>query len=130
MAVVLGAQVWVEVVSRTGDAGFAGVWVVFATAPLSILALWLVTPGPAAPVAPPDGLVHTGPQPPTPLPSELAPPPDGWPAESPLSEQPEVWAGFGLYGAVLAGALMNATLLWALVRVLVRRTKGTGCAEG
>ncbi|MFD3696883.1 SCO4225 family membrane protein [Streptomyces sp. NPDC058646] len=124
LSVVVGIQAWVEVLARTGDAGFAGVWPLLATAPVSVLALPLTHPAPdpvsGAPVHP----VHTGPEPPAPLVLEeppLSPPPSGWAVDPGIAEQPEVWAGLGLYGAVLAGALVNATALWALVRCVVHR---------
>ncbi|MEV7723583.1 hypothetical protein AB0P15_02470 [Streptomyces sp. NPDC087917] len=88
LAVVVGSLIWVEVLSRTGDAGFAGIWPLFATAPLSILALLLLAPG----------------------------------------GQPEASAAFGFYGAVLVGAAANAALIWALVRLLVRRRRSGGPA--
>ncbi|MFC9296523.1 SCO4225 family membrane protein [Streptomyces sp. NPDC057011] len=133
LAAVVGVQIWVEVLSRTGDAGFAGVWTVFATAPFSVLALLAFTPGAGAPPEPPDGLVHTGPEPPTPLPapSELPPPAADWSPDPSVTEPLDAlgaWAGFGWYGAILAGALINATALWALVRVVAgrRRARGRG----
>ncbi|MFG2877209.1 SCO4225 family membrane protein [Streptomyces sp. NPDC048337] len=137
LAVVLGIQIWVEVLSRTGDAGFAGVWTLFATAPFSVLALLPFVPGAEAPTEPPDGLVHTGPEPPTPLPapSEMPPPPPAdWSVEPSAASSLDgldgldAWTGFGLYGAIVVGALMNATLLWGLVRVLAGRRSGVGRA--
>lgn len=121
VAAVLGMQLWVEVVSRTGDAGFAGMWPMLATAPLSLLALMAV-PGPGDPVAAPHGLAHTGPPVPVePLPAEAAPLPAAVSADSSLAEGFEALAGIGFYGALLFGALANATCLWALTRVVVRR---------
>ncbi|MFD0378232.1 SCO4225 family membrane protein [Streptomyces sp. NPDC127112] len=92
-----GVSVWVEVLARTGDAGFAGIWPILATAPLSLPALQLFLPGPESPRAP-----------------EVAPP-DGTAAVPPPSD---AWFGVGFYGVLLACALVNATALWVLARGL------------
>lgn len=126
LALVVGLLVWADVLVRTGDGGFAGVGAIFATAPLSMLALSLFTPSPeslgALEAAPP---AHTGPTPPTPLPAPA--PETGPPTAAELRDVPDVpgadlandWLGFGFYGLILACALANATALWALTRTLV-----------
>ncbi|MFF9016367.1 SCO4225 family membrane protein [Streptomyces sp. NPDC014870] len=133
LALVVGLLVWADVLVRTGDGGFAGVWAIFATAPLSMLALSLFTPSPeslgALEAAPP---AHTGPTPPTPLPApttgtETELPVGPPPTAAELRDVPDVpgadlandWLGFGFYGLILACALANATALWALTRTLV-----------
>ncbi|MFI5619641.1 SCO4225 family membrane protein [Streptomyces sp. NPDC051567] len=149
LAVVVGLLVWVDVLFRTGDAGFAGIWPMLATAPLSLLAMLLVLPDPGAPglseVTPP---VHTGGVPPEPLPvpvpaplpgETLGPVPMGppLPTDSVVHDLPGVelfdtWLRFGFYGVILACALVNATALWALVRgltgLLARRRRDPGQA--
>ncbi|MEU8777129.1 hypothetical protein [Streptomyces sp. NPDC048606] len=141
LALVVGLLVWVDVLVRTGDAGFAGVWPLLATAPLSVLALGLIVPDPAslgsAEAAPP---VHTGPVPPEPLPAPVALPeamPEAMPEAVPDlagggAELSDAWLGFGFYGVVLACALVNATALWALGRglsgLLARRRREPGPA--
>ncbi|MFI1284080.1 SCO4225 family membrane protein [Streptomyces sp. NPDC020858] len=133
LAVVVGLLVWVDVLVRTGDAGFAGIWPMLATAPLSLLALSLIVPDPETvgtpEITPP---AHTGPVPPPepePLPGETPEPvpvpvPEGQlPTDSgaydlPGAELSDMWLGFGFYGVILACALVNATALWALVRGL------------
>lgn len=142
---VVGLLVWVDVLVRTGDAGFAGVWPILATAPLSLLAMALIVPDPESlgtpEVTPP---VHTGPVPPEPLPvplpgetPESAPPVGPLPTDSgmhdlPGAELPDMWLGFGFYAVILACALVNATALWALVRgltgLLARRRRDPGQA--
>ncbi|MFD9722649.1 SCO4225 family membrane protein [Streptomyces sp. NPDC059072] len=122
LAVVLGLQVWVEVLSRTGDAGFAGMWPLLATAPFSLLPLFVSMPGAGDPLEQTPVPVPMGSRPPEPLPVDPAAPPlppTDWQADQPVGLDP--WAGFGFYGALLFGALVNAGLLWALVRVIVRR---------
>ncbi len=142
LAVVVGLLVWVDVLVRTGDAGFAGVWPMLATAPLSLLAMRMVAPDPASlgsPEATPP--VHTGPVPPTPQPAPVETsgpvPVEPLPAGSgvhdlPGAELSDVWLGFGFYGVILACALVNATALWALVRgltgLLARRRRDPGQA--
>ncbi|MGP3686762.1 SCO4225 family membrane protein [Streptomyces sp. IBSNAI002] len=142
LAVVLGLLVWVDVLVRTGDAGFAGVWPVLVTAPLSLAVMGLIAPAPKSlgepEIAPP---VHTGPVPPEPLPLPLPgeppvtggpPPADPGSYDLPASELSDMWLGFGFYGVVLACALCNATALWALVRglsgLLARRRRAQVCA--
>lgn len=81
---------------------------------------------------PPDALVHTGPQEPAPVPLEEPPPspaPD-WTMDQSVSEPLTAWSDFGYYPSVLVGALVNAAVLWAVVRVLVRRRRNTGNAGG
>ncbi|MFF2197211.1 SCO4225 family membrane protein [Streptomyces sp. NPDC058157] len=97
LTVVAGLLVWVEVLARTGDAGFAGIWPILATAPLSLPALQLFLPGPASPPAP-----------------EVAPP-DGTGAVPP---PPDAWFGGGFHGVLLGCALVNAAALWVLARGL------------
>ncbi|MEU9700003.1 hypothetical protein [Streptomyces sp. NPDC047981] len=134
MAIVVGLLVWADVLVRTGDGSFAGVWAILATAPLSMLALSLFTPSPeslaALEAAPP---AHTGPTPPTPLPApapetgtETGPPVGPPPTAAELQDVSDVpgadlvgdWLGFGFYGLILACALANATALWALTRAV------------
>ncbi|MGW0364597.1 SCO4225 family membrane protein [Streptomyces sp. NPDC003034] len=136
LAVVVGLLVWVDVLVRRGDAGFAGIWPMLATAPLSLLAMRLIVPDPESPempeVTPP---VHTGPLPPEPQPVPLPepllgetpepvplpvgpPPTDSAVYDLPGTDLPDTWLGFGFYGVILASALVNATALWALVRGL------------
>lgn len=141
---VIGLLVWVDVLVRTGDAGFAGIWPVLATAPLSLLAMrWTVPDPPSlgspAFIAP----AHTGPLPPpepeavpvplpgqTPEPVPVGPPPTGSPWQDlPGSEPSDMWLGFGFYGVILACALVNAAALWALARGLtglLARREGAG----
>ncbi|MBZ9596382.1 hypothetical protein K7B06_14960 [Streptomyces erythrochromogenes] len=142
MAVVVGLLVWVDVLIPTGDAGFAGVWPIMATAPLSVLALGLTVPDPdsfgAPGVTPP---VHTGPVPPEPQPVPVETsgpvpveplPTDAGVHELPAAELSDMWLGFGFYGVILACALVNATALWALLRgltgLLARRRPALGPA--
>ncbi len=131
LALVLGMLVWVAVVSRTGDIGFGAMWLALATAPVSLLLLIPFGPSPAdalesAPVVEPS---H-GDQPPTPLPvevpSESAPLPADWAPDTSLAAQPEIWTECGFYAAVLVGALINATMLWALLRHRARRRSSAG----
>ncbi|MCX5009590.1 hypothetical protein OG765_01090 [Streptomyces sp. NBC_00555] len=126
LALVVAMLVWVEV----GDIGFGGTWPMLATAPVSLLLL--VPFGPAsdalhsAPVVEP----HYGSQPPTPLPleypSESAPLPADWTPDTSVAAQPEMWAGLGFHAAVLAGALINAVALWALLRHWARQRNSKG----
>ncbi len=68
--------------------------------------------------------VHTGPEPPEPLPAPESLPVGPPPADSGVYDLPpgpelsDAWLGFGFYGAILACALLNATALWALVRAV------------
>lgn len=147
LAVVVGLLVWVDVLVRTGDAGFAGIWPMLATAPLSLLAMGLILPDPESlglpEVTPP---VHTGPVPPEPQPVPL-PLPGETPEPVPLEPPPtdsgvydlpgaeklsDTWLGFGFYGVILTCALLNATALWALVRgltgLIARRRRDPGQA--
>ncbi|MEW2139474.1 hypothetical protein AB0892_23280 [Streptomyces sp. NPDC005409] len=133
LALVVALLVWVEVGSRTGDIGFGGVWPLLATAPVSLLLL--VPFGPAsdaldaAPVVEP----HYGSQPPTPLPappSESAALPADWAPDTSVAAQPEMWAGLGFHVAVLAGAVINAVALWALVRHGARRAERRSARRG
>ncbi|MCX5199069.1 hypothetical protein OOK31_35170 [Streptomyces sp. NBC_00249] len=132
LAVVVGLLVWVDVLVRTGDAGFAGVWPILASAPVSLLAAGLFLPGPGKALEEPETEPpYTGPEPPpvgpgpdgaVPLPVGPPPSPGEWSAGAdlpPVGEQADLWLGFGFYGAVLAGALVNAALLWLLVRGVV-----------
>lgn len=132
LVVVLGLVVWVEVLSRTGDAGFAGIWPIIATAPVSVVVMQLFVSVPEAPVVPPDALVHTGPREPAPVPLEEppAPPPPDWTPDPSAGEPLEAVSAFGFYAPVLVGALVNATAIWAVVRVLVRRRGSGGSARG
>ncbi|MFD6970332.1 SCO4225 family membrane protein [Streptomyces sp. NPDC059949] len=133
LAVVVGLLVWVDVLVRTGDAGFAGIWPVLATAPLSILALWLIVADPESAGAPEDTPpAHTGPvPPPEPQPQPEGPPPtDSGTYDLPSAELSDMWLGFEFYGVILACALINATALWALLRgltaLLARRRQARG----
>ncbi|GAA3373801.1 hypothetical protein GCM10020367_35170 [Streptomyces sannanensis] len=136
LALVLAMQLWVALGSRTGDIGFAGIWPMLATAPVSLLLLGLFGPakdavaaGPAPEVVP-----HYGSQPPTPLPSEFpsetAPLPADWTPDTTTAAEPEMWAGLGFHAAILIGALVNAAAIWAFVRFLVRRRLGSAGLAG
>ncbi|WP_374773487.1 hypothetical protein OG756_10920 [Streptomyces sp. NBC_01310] len=137
LVVVVGLLVCVDVLVRTGDGGFAGIWPMPATAPLGILALWLIVPDPE-PVGTPEATppVHTGPVPPPepqPEPVPEGPPPtDSGAYDLPGAELSDMWLGFGFYGVILACALVNATALWVLVHgltaLLARRRHATGQA--
>ncbi|UUU37960.1 hypothetical protein [Streptomyces sp. NBC_00162] len=43
-----------------------------------------------------------------------------------MAAQPEMWAGLGFHAAVLAGALINAVALWALLRHWARQRNSKG----
>ncbi|MFC7217072.1 SCO4225 family membrane protein [Streptomyces polyrhachis] len=120
---VVGLVAWVGVLGRTGDAGFAGIWPILATAPLSLSALGMIMPDPEslglAEEAPPAG---AGPVPPEPAPVPMEAAPTG-PAAQDLSgaELTDTASTFGFYGVILACALVNATALWAVVRLVTGR---------
>ncbi|MEU6211714.1 hypothetical protein ABZ891_17610 [Streptomyces sp. NPDC047023] len=127
LALVAAMLVYVAVGSRTGDIGFFGVWPILATAPVSVLLL--STFGPAAAVpdepSPADGPIHEGPVPPPEPPTEFipesAPRPSDWVADTSTDSKFDMLSEFGFYGAVLAGALVNATAIWALLRYAAHR---------
>ncbi|MFB6521341.1 SCO4225 family membrane protein [Streptomyces sp. NPDC056401] len=48
------------------------------------------------------------------------------PGTSPDDSEPGVFGEFGLYGAVLIGALVNAAAIWALLRHVARRHAARG----
>ncbi|MCY0935314.1 SCO4225 family membrane protein [Streptomyces sp. H34-S4] len=138
LVLVLAVQLWVEVVSRTGDGALAGVWSLLLTAPFSLVVVWLSAPGRGPPVPQPEGLVHTGAEPPTPLPAPLS---SELPSELPSAPvdgvlDPSAFEAlgatmwWGYYGALVVGALVNAVALWALVRVLAGRRRTGGGVEG
>lgn len=135
LALVLAMQVWVVVGSRTGDIGFGAVHPILATAPVSLLLLGLFGPAKDALAAGTDPQVapHDGSQPPTPLPSDFPsendPLPADWTPDTTTAAEPGMWEGLGFHAAILIGALVNATAIWAFVRFLVRRRpSSTGLA--
>ncbi|MGW2207300.1 SCO4225 family membrane protein [Streptomyces sp. NPDC001774] len=136
LALVLAMQLWVVVDSRTGGGGFAGVWPLLATAPVSLLILGLFGPAKNASAADPapDVAPHYGSQPPTPLPpefpSETAPLPADWTPDTSVAAEPGMWDVLGFHGAILVGALVNAAAIWAFVRFLVRRPRGSARLAG
>ncbi|MER7954388.1 hypothetical protein [Streptomyces sp. NPDC096030] len=127
LALVLAMQLWVTV---AGD-GFAGVWPLLATAPVSLLVLGLFGPAKgAAPADPgPEVVPHDGSEPPTPLPSEFPsvtdPLPADWTPDTSVAAEPGMGEILGFHGAILIGALVNAAAIWAFVRFLVRRRLGS-----
>lgn len=132
LALVLGLQLWVEVVSRTGDIGFGAIWPMLATAPASLLPLVAFGPVPPAPPAEPPSVGALAPDgtpawgvepPPVPLPSEGAPMPADWVPDTSVVPEPEMLIMFGYYGALVAGALINASLMWMVLRAVARRRR-------
>lgn len=136
LALVVAMLVYVAIGSRTGDIGFFGVWPILATAPVSLLLL--STFGPAADALkesdPVVGPVYEGSQPPSkPEPTEFmpesAPRPSDWVApDTSVGSKLDMWSGFGFYGAVLVGALVNAAAIWALLRYVARRRDARNAA--
>ncbi|MFE5634105.1 SCO4225 family membrane protein [Streptomyces sp. NPDC056543] len=135
LALVLAMQLWVVMDSRTGG-GFAGVWPLLATAPVSLLVLGLFGPAKGATTADPapEVVPHDGSQPPTPLPSEFPsvtdPLPADWTPDTSVAPEPGMWDVLGFHGAILIGALVNAAAIWAFVRFLVRRPRGSAGLAG
>ncbi|MFF4321228.1 SCO4225 family membrane protein [Streptomyces sp. NPDC001568] len=126
LALVLGLQVWVEAVARTGDIGFGGIWPMLATAPISLLLLIpFGAPDPASLGAAPVGQPYSGAEPP-PQPADFSasPVPADWAPDTSVLAEPAIWTGFGFYAVLMAGALANASLLWLMVRAVVRRRPG------
>ncbi|MEV8532354.1 hypothetical protein [Streptomyces sp. NPDC051211] len=129
LALVVAMLVYVAIGSRTGDIGLFAALPILATAPVSLLLL--STFGPAADVldesAPVVEPTYRGSQPPPePLPTEFvpesAPRPSDWVApDTSIDTKLDMWSEFGFYGAVLAGALVNAVAIWALLRYVARR---------
>ncbi|MFG2338118.1 SCO4225 family membrane protein [Streptomyces yangpuensis] len=128
LALVVAMLVYVAVGSRTGDIGFFGVWPILATAPVSLLLL--STFGPAADAlaesAPVAGPEYYGSQPPTRLPTDYPDPSDPLPADwvapdTSVGSKLDMWSEFGFNGAVLFSALVNAAVIWALLRYMARR---------
>ncbi|MFZ3499025.1 hypothetical protein ACODT5_38410 [Streptomyces sp. 5.8] len=101
---------------------------ILATAPVSMLLLSSF--GPAADALdetpPAEGPVYEGSQPPpeplhTEFPPESAPRPADWVApDTSYDGKFDMGTEFGLYGAILVSALINATALWALLRYAAR----------
>ncbi|MFJ7265992.1 SCO4225 family membrane protein [Streptomyces sp. NPDC099050] len=110
LVLVLVVQVWVEVVSRTGEVWFARVWSLLLTAPFSFVVADVFLDGPGALVVP-EALLRTGLE----------------PASAPVGEwvDPSAFGSlgsggtWGFYAALLVGALLNAAAIWGLVRVLL-----------
>lgn len=126
LALVLAMVVYMEVGSRVGDIGFFGVWPVLATAPVSLLLLGAFGPGAAALDEPaPEGPEYYGSEPPARLPTDYPDPSDPLPADwvpdTSVSGKLDMWAGLGFTAAILVGALVNATAIWALLRYVARR---------
>lgn len=129
LALVVAMLVYVAVGSRIGDIGLFGVWPILATAPVSVLLL--STFGPAADAldgsAPVEGPIYEGgSEPPTKLPTDYpelsdTPPADWVAPDTSVDPKLDMLDGFGFYGAVLAGALVNAGAIWALLRYVARR---------
>ncbi|WP_407838142.1 hypothetical protein ACE1OC_19925 [Streptomyces sp. DSM 116496] len=114
LAVVLSMLVYLAIGSRTGDVGMFAALPILATAPVSLLLLSAFIPDPdeSAWVEPPVESVPDS----APLPSDWVAP-DTSLDDSKLG----VFGEFGLYGAVLVGALVNAGAIWALLRYVARR---------
>ncbi|MGW6703765.1 SCO4225 family membrane protein [Streptomyces sp. NPDC054956] len=141
LAVVLGLLVWATLVIVTGGSGLALVGPTLATAPVSLL---LMVPfGPGVPEAPDPALDPTsndpayyGAEPPRPeLPREAYPAPGDplpadWVPDTSVAAQPDLWAGFGLYASIVIGALVNAALLWMVVRAVARRRRPSTGTQG
>ncbi|WP_435060033.1 SCO4225 family membrane protein [Streptomyces sp. bgisy060] len=130
LALVLALELGTYAIGRTGDAGFAGIWPLLATAPVSLLLLGFFGPAVKAASADPAPAVvpHHGEQPPTPLPTELSPEntplPADWTPDT-TAAGPEAWSALGFHAAVLIGALVNAAAIWSFVRFLVQRRLGS-----
>ncbi|MFD4241307.1 SCO4225 family membrane protein [Streptomyces sp. NPDC058525] len=128
LALVVAMLLYVAIGSRIGDIGFFGVWPILATAPVSLALLSVFWPTPDAPDDPAlvEGPVYEGSQPPPEPPTEFipesAPRPSDWVApDTSVDTKLDMWSEFGFYGAVLVGALVNATAIWALLRYVARR---------
>ncbi|MEU9865787.1 hypothetical protein AB0D99_33465 [Streptomyces sp. NPDC047971] len=127
LALVVALLVSFVVGQRNGDSGFFAAWPIMATAPVSVLLL--TSFGPAADAldsAPPvDPHPQDGPQPPAKLPtdypSESDPRPADWVPDTSVAADPGIWAELGFCAAILAGALANATAIWALLHHAARR---------
>ncbi|MCX5405873.1 hypothetical protein OHA37_18500 [Streptomyces sp. NBC_00335] len=129
LALVVAMLVYLAVGSRTGDVGMFGALPILATAPVSMLLLSSF--GPAADAleaAPPvDPHPYTGSEPPTKLPtdypwfaSDAEPLPADYVPDTSVDSKLDMGGEFGLYGAVLVSALINATAIWALLRYAAR----------
>ncbi|MFE0699296.1 SCO4225 family membrane protein [Streptomyces sp. NPDC058872] len=135
LVLVLALEFWTYALGRTGDAGFAGIWPLLATAPVSLLLLGLFGPAMQAAAGPaPEVVPHYGDQPPTPLSAELSPEntplPADWTPDTTTALGPEPWSVLGFHAAVLIGALVNAAAIWAFVRFLVRRRPASAGRAG
>lgn len=129
LALVLAMVVYMEVGSRVGDVGFFGVYPILATAPVSLLLLGAFAPAPdtldeTAPVGP----EYYGSEPPARLPTDYPDPSDPLPADwvapdTSVSDKLGMWGDVGFVAAILVGALINATALWALLRYVARRAR-------
>lgn len=127
LALVLAMVVYMEVGSRVGDIGFFGVWPILATAPVSVLLLSAFAPTPDALEEPVVGPEYYGSEPPARLPTDIPhpsdPPPADWVApDTSVTDKLDMWADVGFVAAILVGALVNATALWALLRYVARRS--------
>ena len=132
LALVLALQVWVEVVGRTGDIGFGGIWPMLATAPVSLLLLIpFGAPDPVSLGAAPVGQPYSGAEPPPEPPdfSESAPLPADWAPDTSVLAEPAIWTGFGFHAVLVASALANAALLRLLVAAVVRRRPNIAGAQ-
>ncbi|WP_368083319.1 SCO4225 family membrane protein [Streptomyces sp. NBC_01264] len=131
LAVVVAMLGYVVIGSRTGDIGMFAALPILATAPVSMLLLSGF--GPAA-----DALDESAPvvepayggvePPPLPVPTgadfdpESVPRPSDWVAPDMSGDDKfGVGAEFGLVGALLVSALVNATAIWALLRYVARQ---------
>lgn len=125
LALVLAMVVYMEVGSRVGDIGFFGVWPALATAPVSLLLLSAFMPTVDAPT--PEGPEYYGSEPPARPPTDHPDPSDPLPADwvpdTTVSDKLDAWAGLGFTAAILVGALVNATAIWALLRYVARRRR-------
>ncbi|RPF30108.1 hypothetical protein EDD96_6670 [Streptomyces sp. Ag109_G2-6] len=129
LALVAAMMVWLEVAGRTGhDVGMGAIWPALATAPVSLLLLGsfgaaanAVGQDPAqAPIVEPSyGSQPPGPMP-TAFPSVGDPLPSDWVPDTSVAGRPEVWDAFGFYIPILVGALINAAVIWALLRCWAR----------
>ncbi|MER5487421.1 hypothetical protein ABT024_30000 [Streptomyces sp. NPDC002812] len=134
LALVLSMLVYMAIASRTGDIGMFAALPILATAPVSLLLLsaFIPTPDESAWVEP----VYEGSQPPPEPPVESvpgsAPLPSDWVAPDTSLDDSKLglFGEFGLYGAVLVGALVNAGAIWALLRYVARRAVAAAAARG
>ncbi|MCM1965704.1 MULTISPECIES: SCO4225 family membrane protein [unclassified Streptomyces] len=138
LALVLSMLVYIAIASRTGDIGMFAALPILATAPVSLLLLSAFIPDPDSfdESVPAGGPGYEGsqlpPEPPMEFLPESAPRPADWvPPDTSLDDSKlGLFGEFGLYGAVLVGALVNAGAIWALLRYVARRAVAAAAARG